>query len=84
MPYPGRPYPDPLPQFVGAAVIKPTAEQRAALLEHVVRRYQEGASLRVIAAETSRTQTAIRRALDDAGVRRRGPGAPPLRKGRRG
>lgn len=87
MVYPGRPLPPPLPQFVGTATIKQTPAQRVALLDYVEQCYREGKSLRVLAAETDRTQAAIRQALDQRDVPRRGPGAPPTghsaRKARR-
>ncbi|QDO90494.1 transcriptional regulator [Ornithinimicrobium ciconiae] len=52
---------------------------RARLIEHCARRYSEDrASLRVIAAETGRSQTAVRRALAQARVPLRGPGAPQI------
>ncbi|KQZ90156.1 hypothetical protein ASD62_13465 [Phycicoccus sp. Root563] len=76
MPYPGRPVLEPLPQFRGTATVRQTPEQRAALLEFVARGHQTGRSLRELAELTDRTQTAIRRALDEAGVQRRGRGAP--------
>ena len=75
MPYPGRPVLEPLPQVRGTATIKQTPAKRASLLEFVAREYQAGRSRRVLAELTHRTQTAIRRALDETGVIRRGPGA---------
>lgn len=75
MVYPGRPVLKPLPQFRGTASNRPTPEQRTALIEFVAHEYQAGRSLRELAELTDRTQTAIRRALDDAGVARRGRGA---------
>jgi predicted transcriptional regulator len=75
MPYPGRPVLKTLPQFVDSNVIKPTPEQRAALLAFVAEQYQAGRSLRELAEQTGRTQTAVRRALDEAGVPRRSRGA---------
>jgi hypothetical protein len=66
-----------LPQFAGSNAIKPTGEQRAALLAFVSEQYQAGRSLRELADLTGRTQTAIRRALNQAGVPRRNPGAYP-------
>lgn len=77
MPYPGRPVLEPLPQFRGTAGTRQTPQQRAALLEYVAREYRDGRSLRELAQLTDRTQTAIRRALDQAGVPRRGRGAQP-------
>ena len=78
MPYPARPVPDALPQFVGTAVVRPSEEQREALLSFVEAGYREGRSLRELAALTDRTQTAIRRALADRGVTLRPRGAPSL------
>lgn len=75
VPYPGRRVHDTLPQFVGTNGVKQTAQQRAALLSFVATQYAEGRSLRELAELTGRTQSAVRRALDQAGVRRRGPGA---------
>ncbi|MHB8275035.1 MAG: helix-turn-helix domain-containing protein [Dermatophilaceae bacterium] len=40
--------------------------------------YQQGKSLRELAELTGRTQTAVRRALDQAGVVRRRRGAQPI------
>lgn len=78
--YPSRPTRAVLPEFVGTATIKQTPEQRARLCEFVVNEYRdERRSLREIAEMTGRTQTAIRRVLDDQGVPRRGRGAPLLR-----
>lgn len=78
MPYPARPVPDPLPQFVGTAVVRQTEEQREALLSFVEAGYREGKSLRELAALTDRSQTAIRRALAERGVALRPCGAPSL------
>lgn len=75
MAYPGRRVLDALPQFVGSASVRQTPEQRAALLAFVAEQYEAGRSLREIAELTDRTQTAVRRALDQAGVVRRGRGA---------
>lgn len=75
VPYPSRPVVEVLPEFVGTNSTRPTAEQRARLLEFVAREYGAGRSLRELAELTGRTQTAIRRALDQAGVERRGRGA---------
>lgn len=76
--YPGRKVHDVLPQFAGTNVIKPTAVQRAELLAFVAEEYPAGRSLRELAELTGRTQTAVRRALDEAAVPRRGRGAPSL------
>jgi hypothetical protein len=77
VPYPGRKVHDVLPEFIGTNVIKPTEEQRARLVEYVAAEYRAGRSLRELGELTGRTQTAVRRALDAAGVRRRGRGAQP-------
>jgi DNA-binding MarR family transcriptional regulator len=69
--YPGRKIHEVLPQFVATNVIKPTAGQRAQLLAFVAEEYPAGRSLRELAELTGRTQTAIRRALDELGVPRR-------------
>jgi Helix-turn-helix domain len=76
--YPGRKIHDILPQFAGTNGSRPTAEQRAELLAFVAKEYPAGRSLRELAELTGRTQTAIRRALDELGVPRRGPGAPAI------
>ncbi|WP_081795096.1 helix-turn-helix domain-containing protein [Nocardioides sp. URHA0020] len=76
MPYPSRPTKDPLPQFAGTASSRPTPQQRAELIAFVTAGYLDGLSLRELAELTDRTQTAVRRALDQAGVRRREAGAP--------
>lgn len=79
MVYPGRSsYPDPLPQFTGTATTRQTPEQRAALLAFCAEQYSSGLSLREIAALTDRSQSAVRRALSQAGVPLRGPGAPRI------
>jgi ATP-dependent exoDNAse (exonuclease V) alpha subunit len=81
LPYPGRKIHDVLPQSAGTNVIKPTAKQRAALLAFVAAEYPAGRPLRELAELTGRTQTAIRRALDELGVSRRGPGAVTINGG---
>lgn len=78
MPYPGRPRLPVLPQFRGTATIRPTPEQRAALLAFVDEHYRAGRSIHQLAELTGRSQAAIRRALDQAGTPRRGRGAPYL------
>ncbi|WP_084108715.1 helix-turn-helix domain-containing protein [Knoellia aerolata] len=78
MAYPGRPVLEPVPRFRGTNTIRQTPEQRRVLVEFASREYAAGRSLRQIAELTGRTQAAIRRALDQAGVPRRGPGAPVL------
>jgi hypothetical protein len=79
MPYPGRPTLSVLPEFVGTATIKQTAQQRARLLAFCAEEYVAGRSIHELAELTGRTQTAVRRALDSAGVPRRGRGAPNIR-----
>lgn len=80
MVYPGRSsYPDPLPAFAGTATTQQTAEQRAALLEFCAEQYTSGRSLREIAGLTDRSQ----RALSQAEVPLRGPGAPRITTTRR-
>lgn len=65
-------------------VVRQTPSQRAALVAFVAAEYQAGRSLRQLAELTGRTQTAIRRALDEAGVPRRGRGAPVISSRRGG
>lgn len=79
MPYPPRPTLAVLPQFVGTANIRQTAQQRADLLAFVAEQYEAGRSVHQLAELTGRSQTAVRRALDQAGVRRRPRGAPRTR-----
>jgi len=79
MSYPSRPVLEVLPQFRGAATVHQTAAQRRRLIEFVTAEYQGGRSLRELAEQTGRTQTAVRRALDEAGVVRRGRGAQPVK-----
>jgi hypothetical protein len=76
--YPSRKIHDVLPQFTGTNVTRPTAEQRAELLAFVAREYPAGRSLRELAELTGRTQTAVRKALDELGIPRRGRGAPAI------
>jgi len=78
VPYPSRPVREPLPEFRGTATTHQTPAQRQHLLAFVVARYEEGLSLREIAELTGRTQSAIRRALNQAGIPRRGRGAQRL------
>ena len=76
MPYPSRPVLAVLPEFVGTAGTRSqTPEQRARLRDFVAAEYRRGRSLRELGELTGRSQTAVRRALDEAGVRRRGRGA---------
>lgn len=79
MVYPGRKIHNVLPEFVGTSGIKQSPEQRARLIEFAAGEYQAGRSLREIAELTGRTQTAVRRALDEARITRRQPGASPIR-----
>ena len=77
MPYPSRPVLDVLPQFRDTNLSRgQTAEQRQKLLQFVTDHYEAGRSLRELAELTGRTQTAVRRALDQAGIARRPTGAP--------
>lgn len=79
MPYPSRPVLDPLPQFAGTARngVAHTDQQHRELMEFVVREYNQGRSLRQLGELTDRSQTAVRRLLDEAGVQRRSRGAAP-------
>ena len=81
MPYPSRRVLDVLPEFRGTATPSgQTAEQRQRLIEFVAHEYtKNGRSIRELGELTGRTQTAVRRALDQAGVARRGRGAPPVK-----
>jgi len=79
MSYPSRPVLEVLPQFRGTASVRQTAAQRQRLIEFVAAEYRRGKSLRELAEQTGRTQTAVRRALDEAGVARRGRGAQPVK-----
>lgn len=79
MVYPGRPTLDVLPRFRGTNVIKPTAQQRQDLLDFVAKEYLAGRSLRELGELTGRSQTAIRRALDEVGIPRRQRGAQRTR-----
>jgi hypothetical protein len=77
--YPSRPSLDVLPAFDGTANTRQTPEQRAALLAFVASEDTEGRSLRELCGLTGRKQTAIRRALHQAGIPLRGRGARPIR-----
>ena len=79
-PYPNRPALDVLLEFKNTnAPGVSIPEQRARLLEFVTQQYEEeGRSLRELAELTGRSQTAVRRALDQAGVVRRPVGARTL------
>lgn len=78
MPYHARPVLDVLPEFAGTNTPRgQTAKQRARLIEFVVTEYAAGRSLRELAELTGRSQTAVRRALDQGGLERRGRGARP-------
>lgn len=77
MAYPSRPTLRVLPQFAGTNRTRQTPEQRRVLVGYVAREYEAGRSLRELAELTGRTQSAVRRALDQAGIMRRGRGAPP-------
>lgn len=78
MPYPGRPLLNVLPEFVGSASNRQTSQQRTRLLAFCAEQYEAGRSIHELAELTGRSQSAVRRALDQAGVRRRGRGAPAL------
>ncbi len=67
-----------LEQFRDTASVRQTSAQRRQLIEFVAAAYQQGRSLRELAEFTGRTQTAVRRALDKAGVARLGRGAQPV------
>lgn len=73
MPYSGRPVLRPLSQFRGTASVAQSAAERTALLEFAAREYRAGSSLRESAELTDRSQTAIRRALDQAAPRSADP-----------
>lgn len=80
MPYPSRKVYDVLPEFEGTATTSgQTPEQRRLLREFVATAYQQGRSLRELAELTGRTQTAVRRAFEEAGVPRRGRGGTAAR-----
>lgn len=79
MSYPSRPVLEVLPQFRGTASVRQTEAQRRRLIEFVALEYQRGRSLRRLGEQTGRTQTAVRRALDQAGVTRRGRGAQRIK-----
>lgn len=79
MPYPSRKVHPVLPEFDGTATSRgQTPEQRQRLREFVATEYRGGRSLRELAELTGRTQTAVRRALDESGVPRRRVGAPQV------
>lgn len=78
MAYPARPVLEVLEEFRDTNHVRQTPEQRAKLLNYVAEQYQAGRSLRELAELTGRSQGAVRRALDQAGVQRRGRGATPL------
>ena len=75
MAYPSRPVLAVLPEFAHDAKTRSAPEERERLDAFVADRYTQGYSLRQIGELTGRTQTAIRRSLDRAGVQRRGRGA---------
>ena len=78
MPYPGRPVLDVLPEFAGTSSTHQTPAQRARLLAFCAEQYAAGRSIHELAEMTGRSQSAVRRALDQAGVKRRGRGAQPM------
>ncbi|WP_436008050.1 helix-turn-helix domain-containing protein [Knoellia sp. LjRoot47] len=69
---------------MGTSGVRQTREQRDQLVGFVAEQYAAGRSLRELGELTGRTQTAIRRALDEAGVPRRGPGAQRVHERRQG
>lgn len=75
MPYPLRPTRAVLPQFEGAASTRQSREQRERLLDFCAVEYRAGRSIHELAEVTGRSQAAVRRALDQAGVPRRRRGA---------
>ena len=75
MVYPGRPVLETLPEFEGTNKVRQAPAQRERLLTFVAEQYRSGRSLREIAELTGRSQAAVRRALDQAGVPRRPRGA---------
>ena len=78
MVYPGRPVLTVLPEFVGSAGTRQSPEQRARLLKFCAEQYAAGRSIHELAELTGRSQSAVRRALDQAGIPRRGRGAMPV------
>jgi Helix-turn-helix domain len=78
MSYPSRPVLEVLPQVRGTASVRQTPAQRRRLIDFVALEYQRGSSLRQLGEQTGRTQAAVQRALDQAGVARRGRGAPRI------
>jgi hypothetical protein len=78
MAYPSRPVLELLPQFRGTVGTRQTPQQRRTLIEYVVHEFRGCRSLRQLAELTDRTQTAVRRALDEAGIWRRARGANPM------
>lgn len=78
MPYPTRPTLKVLPQFLGTASTRQTPAQRERLLTFLSEHYQRGRSLRELAELTGRTQSAVRRGLDQTGTPRRPRGARAL------
>lgn len=84
MPYLNRKVREVLAEFEGTATSRgQTPEQRQRLRlrlrEFVAAEYRRGRSLRELGKRTGRTLTAVRRALDEAGVPRRGRGEPQVR-----
>ena len=81
MSYPERPMHSPVPGLSeppspGQSL---SAEQKERLLSFVADHYVRGYSIREIADLISRSHTIVRRLLDEAGIQRRPPGAPPIR-----
>lgn len=80
MPYPSRPWLEVLPQFAGTTRngVAHTPELERELVEFLACEYARGRSLRELGELTGRSQTAVRKALDKVGVKRRGRGARRL------
>ncbi|WP_442938232.1 helix-turn-helix domain-containing protein [Nocardioides sp. Root140] len=80
MTYPDRPVREAVPAFAATAApgraLPPDVKQR--LVKFVVDQYTKGLSLREVADLIGRNQTVVRRLLDEAGIQRRPPGAPPV------
>lgn len=79
MPYPSRPTLRPDPRFTGSPTGHRCAKRRAQLVAFVAEQYQAGLSIRQVGELVGRSQTAVRRALGEAGVPLRSPGAPRLK-----
>lgn len=78
MAYPGRPTLKALPEFKGTATTRQTPQQRQRLVQFCATEYRAGRSIHELAELTDRSQSAVRRALSQAGVQLRGRGAYPI------